>query len=1164
MLVRRGTPRAARRGGEPRDTAPDRHAALVTQGVAEGDGAARRTGGRTGAGFAVLGGAPYDHPVRRDWILATGLSIGVAAVTGTATWEFHSLLPSGRSLPGTSIAGHVQPDGVGLGDFLETRRQQLLGREAYLVLGDGTNIRVHFGDLGVELDVAASMKRALDQAQRGSLGNRLYRSWNARHGRTTVQAAWSVDTTRARATLEQLAPRVWREPVDARLDLDAHERIHDVPGRELDVAATLANIEHASREDTAVIAVATRPVAAQVTSAMIARIDVSKVLASYESDFSHHSPGRDKNIAVAAHYLDGTVLAPGQTMSFNQVVGPRRLDRGFTWAPVIVDDELESGVGGGTCQVASTTYAAAVYGGLEIVVRRSHSRPSGYVPLGLDATVVYPQVDLKVKNPYDSPLIVHAFIPKKQILRVELLGRDSIGEVKYTYGVAKTHDFYRRVTTKPWLGAKILKRQRGHKGYDVFSVVRYELADGTEKTYTYRSKYFPVPEVFWVGPGYDPFALPDMPDGAERVEARRQAGGRTGDGGRGRHRRRTRRLIRRDIAVDTGPVTFARFILAAGVGLVLALPGCKSKAKAAGAPAASGSSAPASAAAPVSSLRVDHGELDTRAPSDSPMIAAKIVAATIYKLPNTDARKLGYVRLGGKVRRDKEPVKGKGCKGVFYHVYPMGFMCTDEATIDMDEPIVRAANVRPDVSKPMPYKYGFVRATAPQYLRVPTKSEQERSEFKLEEHIAWYNEHRDEVQRVDLGADDVPLDARGIARPGLTHPAGFKLSTQLSQNELFGGRTADDPIPWWLKGGRKIPNVSGFDVPEYAVFADRVRRKTGLSFVGAFDTKDDGLERRFAVTVDMRLIPTTKVKPDTASPFHGIELSPAIPMPFCWVIKRDMTTWKLIRGRDEAEPAEAIPRRAIVPLSGNARIKAGKRFYQTLKDKTRWLRADDISIVTRPQTFPDVAAKGEKWIDISLRQQTLVLYEGMKPWYATLVSTGRDRLGDPKTQLATPQGTFRLKSKHIAAVMDSDENSAVAGGTRTNTHHGLTADDRATTERLLKAEKDGEKLGEDDQRRLANIKKGRPPEYGVTQRRGSRNFELRDVPWIQYFASGYALHGAYWHDVFGIPRSHGCVNLAPIDARVVFFWTDPPVPEGWHGVNIGPDMGEGTTVIIHE
>ena len=183
-----------------------------------------------------------------------------------------------------------------------------------------------------------------------------------------------------------------------------------------------------------------------------------------------------------------------------------------------------------------------------------------------------------------------------------------------------------------------------------------------------------------------------------------------------------------------------------------------------------------------------------------------------------------------------------------------------------------------------------------------------------------------------------------------------------------------------------------------------MRRKTGLCFVGAFETEDAGLRRRFGVTVDLRLIPTTKVKPDTGSPFHGIEITDAVPMPFAFVVKRDITSYKLIKGKDEARPAEAVPRRAIVPLTGNARIKDKRRFYQTLKDKTRWLAADDIAVVAKPPTFPDFAEKGEKWIDISLVQQTLVLYEGKRPIYATLVCTGRDRLGDPKETLATPQG----------------------------------------------------------------------------------------------------------------------------------------------------------------
>ena len=586
---------------------------------------------------------------------------------------------------------------------------------------------------------------------------------------------------------------------------------------------------------------------------------------------------------------------------------------------------------------------------------------------------------------------------------------------------------------------------------------------------------------------------------------------------------------------------------------------CHKKPGAEAAPAASASTAPAGSV----ELAVDHGELDTQAPKDSPKIAATIVATTVYKLPDTGSRRLGYLRLGGQIDRDPEPTRGKGCKGQWYHVFPMGYVCTDDATIDLDAPIVRAASRRPDLDKPLPYRYGFVRATAPQYIRIPSHQEQEKSEFKLDEHLTWFEQNKTDVQKVDLGSNDIPLDPHGLALPGLAAKPGFKPSTQLSENELFGGQTPNDPIPFWLEGGRKIPNVSGYDVPQYAYFADRVRRKTGLSLIGAFDTEDEGVHRRFAATVDMRLVPTSKLKPDSASPFHGVELTDKMPLPFAWVNKTDVSTYKLIKGKDEARAAEAIPRRAIVPLSGNVRMKHGERFYQTARDKTVWLRAADVGVVDKPPTWPEFAEKGEKWIDVSITEQVLVLYEGKKPVFATLVSTGRDKLGDPKTTLSTIRGTFRLQSKHIAAAMDSEENSSVSGGSHGH-ERKMSANAAETTARLKKAESDGSSLDAEDRRRLANINKGRDPEYGITTRRGSSDFELRDVPWIQYFASGYALHGAYWHDVFGIARSHGCINLAPIDARYVFNWTDPPVPKGWHGINVGADMGEGTGVVIRE
>lgn len=462
----------------------------------------------------------YHFAVTRKLVLSSLAIVGAAAVGGGLAWGVYEVLPPGRPLPGVMVDGRLVPRGSGLGDFLEGRRQALLSRSAYLDLPDGDgNIETTFGALGIEVDVAKTMEAVIAHAQSGDLGARLYRAKQAREGKVDLPLVWSFDPVRARATLEKLRAEVKRAPIDAKLDLRGHRRIDDVPGRELDVDGTIELIRDAEREEHAMIPLWTRPVAAQVTSAALAAVDVSKVVGAFETEFGNKPRSRDVNIAKAAEYLNGVVIGPGQTVSFNEIVGPRRIDRGFTWAPVIIDDELEPGVGGGVCQVATALHGAAVFSGLEVPARRSHSRPSGYAPLGLDATVIYGEVDLKIKNPYDSPLIIHAFLPKKHTLRVELLGRDPPGKVDHTYAVIRTHEFYRRVWTKPHLPAgKTLKRQRGIKGYDVVSTVRIQKPDGGVDERRYYSGYRPVPEVYWVAPGVAMSELPELPEGAGHVE----------------------------------------------------------------------------------------------------------------------------------------------------------------------------------------------------------------------------------------------------------------------------------------------------------------------------------------------------------------------------------------------------------------------------------------------------------------------------------------------------------------------------------------------------------------------------------------------------------------------------------------------------------------------
>ena len=80
---------------------------------------------------------------------------------------------------------------------------------------------------------------------------------------------------------------------------------------------------------------------------------------------------------------------------------------------------------------------------------------------------------------------------------------------------------------------------------------------------------------------------------------------------------------------------------------------------------------------------------------------------------------------------------------------------------------------------------------------------------------------------------------------------------------------------------------------------------------------------------------------------------------------------------------------------------------------------------------------------------------------------------------------------------------------------------------------------------------------------GDMPYSIEDVPFVMYFHRSYAVHGAFWHSNFGVQMSHGCVNLAPIDAKRLFFFLMPNLPRGWHGVWARGDH-PGSRVVIHQ
>jgi lipoprotein-anchoring transpeptidase ErfK/SrfK len=472
-----------------------------------------------------------------------------------------------------------------------------------------------------------------------------------------------------------------------------------------------------------------------------------------------------------------------------------------------------------------------------------------------------------------------------------------------------------------------------------------------------------------------------------------------------------------------------------------------------------------------------------------PRLGAVEMAAPIYLKPDRRSPKIGYLRAGGTVVRGEKPVAFDDCEGGYYRVLPEGYVCGSvEATTDLEHPILRALTRRPDLGKPMPYPYAFVRAIAPNYYRVPTKKEELQYEMRLKEHLRSYKRLGKTWDAITVGANDVPLDEQGnaVGDPPAEPP-------ERSDNERYGG-DGSDAIPWFFKDGRQIPNISSFKVPSFAVITNRVARHAGLALIDTFVGEDD---RRFAMTTDARLVPTSKIKPALGSTFHGVDLTKEWHLPVAFVRRPEASRYDVSeRSFKRVGPIEM---HEAVQLTGKS-TKIGAERLVEAKDGT-WIKDEDLAIAVKPSDLPAFAASTKKWIDISILGQILILYEGTKPVYVTAVSTGRDGLGDPKTTHSTIRGTFHIREKHVTTTMDAHE--------------------------------------------------------------VDNKFELRDVPWVEYFEAGYAIHAAHWHDEYGKPRSHGCVNLSPIDARRVFLWTDPPLPADWHAVYASEPTGEGTLVNIH-
>ena len=268
--------------------------------------------------------------------------------------------------------------------------------------------------------------------------------------------------------------------------------------------------------------------------------------------------------------------------------------------------------------------------------------------------------------------------------------------------------------------------------------------------------------------------------------------------------------------------------------------------------------------------------------------------------------------------------------------------------------------------------------------------------------------------------------------------------------------------------------------------------------------------RTFLLTDDLAWVPKDQVVPYPEIDYRGVHLTDEVQLPLALIRKRDCPAYA-IEGDTVTETDKTYPRLGWVSLTGETKRIDRRTFWQTKHGD--WL-AEDEAVIPQPRDKtpwgaplfePDTTEKQPRgrqtWIQISILGGWLVAFEGTRPVFVTLMSPGS---GGP------PHGD-----------RDPLETASTPTGWFTITGKFVTATMIAPNDLVHSA-----------------------------------------VPWAQNFSGPYAIHGAYWHNDWGQPKSGGCINLSPQDAQWMFEFTEPEIPPGWHGVRWLPKLEPSTRLII--
>ncbi len=254
---------------------------------------------------------------------------------------------------------------------------------------DGNNLIITKGSEGSTIDIEKSATHIINNINNLNLQN------NTIELITQKQSPSQID-------INYIYNEIHKEPVDAYYTQNPYVVVPSENG--LDFAISIEEASNLFQENKSEYSIPLKILYPNITTNMIGTEAFPDLLSEFSTKYAVSNKNRTTNLILASNKINGTVVMPGETFSYNKVVGERTIAAGYKEAPIYVSGRVENGLGGGICQITSTLYNAVLFANLDIIERSNHQFIPSYVTASRDATVVYGAIDFKFKNNRNYPI----------------------------------------------------------------------------------------------------------------------------------------------------------------------------------------------------------------------------------------------------------------------------------------------------------------------------------------------------------------------------------------------------------------------------------------------------------------------------------------------------------------------------------------------------------------------------------------------------------------------------------------------------------------------------------------------------------------------------------------------------------------------------------------